>query len=474
MQQRSTLSFLLNGRPITVDHLPPHTLALPWLRGQGLVSVKEGCGEGDCGACTIALGTPNGDGLTWRAVNACLLLLGQLDGLAVLTTEGLKAHPVQTGLAEGYGTQCGFCTPGFVMSLFAFARQPHRDTETTLQALAGNLCRCTGYRPIIEAARALPLDPPTAEEQQWAEALRAMPSGPLRLEDDRGRLFLAPTTLDGVLEALAAHPGAWIVAGGTDQGLRITKRGEEPGVVLSLARVADLLSVTETDTTLTLGAAVPYHRAAMALTALVPAAAGVLDRIGATQIRNMGTLGGNLGTASPIGDSAPLLIALGAEVELASPGQRRRLPVEDFFTGYRATVLEPGEVIAALHIPRPPAGTDLRAYKIAKRFDQDISTVSACFALRRDKTTGRVGTFRAAYGGVADRPVRVRACEAAVLGQPWTAETITAAQAALEITPRDDLRGSASYRRTVAANLLTRFHLETTAAPGPLRVEDVA
>ena len=469
---RNEIRFILNGRPCRIVDTPPHVTALDWLRGEGLTAVKEGCAEGDCGACSILLGRPDasGAGLDWHAVNACILMLPQLDGAVVLTAEGLVGadgapHPAQTALAEAHGTQCGFCSPGFAISLADLARRPERDDRTILDALAGNLCRCTGYRPIVEAARSLPVTAPAPDEAAMAATLAADCAEPLDYRVGAHR-FVAPDTLGDALRVLADHPGAWVLAGGTDLGLRLTKQHEEPDCVVSLARIAELHAIGRDAGTTVIGAAVSYADALAEIAELAPAFADLVRRIGAAQIRALGTIGGNLGNASPIGDSAPALIALGAEIETASADGRRRVPVEDFFTGYRKTVLDPGGLIAAIRIPWPAPDTCLRIYKIARRVDQDISAVSAAFALElRD---GRVAAARAAFGGVAERPIRAEAVEAALIGREWSLATARAAGAAAgaAVRPIDDARGSAEYRRTVCVNLLERLWWDTAPDGG--------
>lgn len=474
---RDAIRFALNGRMVAVDDAPPHRTLLQWLRAEGLSATKEGCAEGDCGACTVLLGAPRGAGFDWRAVNACLLLLPQVDGRAVMTAEGLAGadgspHPVQAALVEAHATQCGYCSPGFAMALAALARRAERDEPAILDAIAGNLCRCTGYRPIVEAARHLPVVAADTEaEAALATRLADAAAEPLDYAPAGGGRFLAPRALTDALRLRAQHPGAWVWAGGTDLGLRVTKSLEVPGTVLSLAQVAELRGVRETEEAVEIAAATPYADALAALAGLAPALGALVRRIGAAQVRNVGTLAGNIATASPIGDTIPPLIALGAVIHLESQRGRRTVAAEDFVTGYRQTVLAADELITAIRIPRPAPGTAVAAYKVAKRLDQDISTISAAFAIRLED--GRVTAARLAYGGVAARPVRAATAESAVLGQPWTAATIAAAKAAVadDISPLSDFRGSAAYRRLVAANLLDRFHLETTGSTAPARLE---
>jgi len=464
---RTEIRFFLNGRSRRVEGIAPSTTMLDWLRSEGLTAVKEGCAEGDCGACSILFGTPAADGqsMKWRAVNSCILMLPQADGRAIVTAEGLvdadgKPHPAQQGLADAHGTQCGFCSPGFAIALAALSRQPARDDETILDGLAGNLCRCTGYRPILDAARALPVVGASPDEAVMVAALRGDCSEPLDYRA-AGRRFVAPHSLDVALQVLAENPEAWILAGGTDLGLRVTKRHEEPACVLSLAHLPELHEIRRETAETVIGAAVSYADALDAVGALAPSFGRMVRRIGAAQIRAMGTLGGNIGNASPIGDSLPPLIALGATIETVSGDGRREIPVEDFITGYRKTELKAGEIITAVRVPTPGPQTVVHVYKVARRVDQDISAVSAAFAL--DVEDGRVVGARVAYGGVADRPLRARPVEEALIGRSWTLETARAASPAVRasVSPIDDARGSAAYRQAVCVHLLERLWWET-------------
>jgi xanthine dehydrogenase small subunit len=461
---RHDIRLAVNGRVETVTGLAPHTTLLNWLRARGQTSVKEGCAEGDCGACTVMVGMPaKAGGFDWRATCSCILTVPQLDGRAVITAEGLRGadgahHPAQTLMAEGGGTQCGYCSPGFVMALANLARRPERDNETILDAISGNLCRCTGYRPIIEAARALPVFAAPDGEAKLAADLIAGTADGLDYAASDGR-FIAPDDLEGALAARVLHPDAWILAGGTDLGLRITKRHEVPKTLLWLGRVESLRTVVETPAGVSIGAGATYEDALPALARLHPQLAALVRRIGGAQIRSVGTIGGNLGNASPIGDSMPALIALSAEVEIAGPaGRRRRVPVEDFITGYRKTVLAADELIFAVHIPRPHRDAEFRAYKVARRIDQDISAVCAAFRVRIED--GKLIEAVSGWGGVAARPVRGRAWEGAMLGKPWSHSTIEASKAALlasDVTPISDFRAGADYRRAVCAGLVDRL-----------------
>jgi xanthine dehydrogenase small subunit len=474
----SAIRFLLNGTPMTVENPDPATTLLDWLRGDAhLTATKEGCREGDCGACTVVMGFPRDGRLELRAVNACLILLPMADGRLIVTAEGLEEggalHAVQAALVENHGSQCGFCTPGMAMSLMAFqhAREP---AENIHEALGGNLCRCTGYRPIADAAQHIcahePNDRYAREAASLAAALEALErTDTLAVEKD-GRRFFAPRSLAALTKLAEAHKGARFVAGGTDLGLLITKQYQELATIVAVDRVAGLCGIEETEEGVTLGAAVTYADAIPAFDRLAPALGKLVRRIGSRQIRALGTIAGNIANASPIGDIIPPLLALGAEVRLASVRGERSLPLGDFLTGYRKTAAEPGEVIAAVHVPRPPPGAALYCYKVAKRHEQDISTVSASFLLTAKG--GTVAGLRAAYGGMAATVRRAPAIEAALVGQPWGEAAVSAAQAAVAIdfAPMSDVRGSAGYRRTVAGNLLTRLFLESTNPALPLEV----
>jgi xanthine dehydrogenase small subunit len=436
-----TIRLVLNGAPCAVAAaVPPTTTLLDWLRAQGLTGTKEGCAEGDCGACTVVLEGADG---ARTPVNACLCVMGQLHGRAVRTVEGLGAeHAVPRIMAESDATQCGFCTPGIVMSAWAHTRaggDPH-------EALAGNLCRCTGYRPILDAMAAM------ADDGAPPPALPAPPTA-------RFGGFHLPATLAEALALRAAHPAAWVLMGGTDLGLRFSEHREQPGEVLCLLNVAEMQGIAATATGWRIGAAANYAalldlcRGEAALAPLAP----YLARLGSRQIRGLGTVAGNLGTASPIGDALPVLIALGAEVEVASLRGARRLPVEDFLTGYRRNALAPDELIVAVHLPRPPEGAFLAAEKLSRRHDQDISAVSlaACIEIER----GVVRAARLAFGGMDATARRCAPAEAALIGRPLDDAALRAAGATLDFAPMSDWRGSAAYRLEAARGLLRRLAL---------------
>jgi xanthine dehydrogenase small subunit len=413
-------------------------------------------------------------------VNACLLFLPALDGRALFTVESLRGedgalHPVQEAMVECHASQCGFCTPGFVMSLFALYESEGRPDRVRLDdVLAGNLCRCTGYRPIVEAAqRAYDLGgrpAGAAARERLAGQLRALQrEGTLALEHG-GRRFFAPRTLDALADLLLAEPGAHLLAGGTDVGLWVTKAHRTLQTVISVADVEELRRLAAGPDRIEIGAAVTYADAHAALSALHPDLGELVRRIGSTQIRNLGTLGGNVANASPIGDTPPALLALDARLVLRRGAGRRELPLSAFFLGYRKTALQPGELVERIVVPRPAPSRLFRTYKVSKRFDQDISAVCGAFSLELED--GRVRAPRLAYGGMAAIPRRASACEAALSGRPWTEATVQAALPALDadLTPISDLRASAAYRRLVARNLLVKFQLETAGPRVPTRV----
>jgi xanthine dehydrogenase small subunit len=472
------VEFLLNGQPCSEAEVPPTMTVLDWLRTRArLTGTKEGCAEGDCGACTVVLGRPANGGVRYQAVNSCLMMLPQVANCALLTVEGVAAadgtlHPVQQAMVDADATQCGFCTPGFVMAMFAFHHggEP-ADDKLIHDALAGNLCRCTGYRSIVEACRRIaggPADRFATATGTTASALSALsPCGDYR---HREQIFLLPTSLEALFEALAQHPGALLLGGGTDLGLRVSKDREAFPVVVSTRDVKELRQIATGEAALEMGGAVTYSEALPHLEQHFPSFGDLVRRIGSRQIRNLGTIAGNLATASPIGDTTPCLMALGATVTLASRAGERKLPVDEFITGYRKTALAAGEVITSIRIPFLTPGQEFAAYKLSKRLDQDISTVIAAFRLERQG--GKVGDLRAAYGGMAARALRAVSVEAAVKGRPWTPAWLADIDGLLarDFTPIGDHRGGADYRRRVAGNLLRRFQLETSLA-APMRVE---
>jgi xanthine dehydrogenase small subunit len=493
------LRFLLNGDPVDAGNVSPQTTLLEWLRDQRhLVGSKEGCAEGDCGACTVMLAEHTGAGLAWKPVNACIRLLPSLAGKAVFTVESLKRedgtlHPAQRAMVEMHGSQCGFCTPGFVMSLFGLYKNACRpDRAAVDDALSGNLCRCTGYRPILAAAaRMYDLEAPrdwrapgvaadgtrieTEDEARLADCV-AMLGAQGTLEGEfAGQRFIVPDSGDALARACASHPDARLVAGATDVALWVTKQHRDLGTLIFTGNAADLARIDRDDSHFLIGAAVTVSDACEALDEDYPELRETWIRFGSVPIRNSATLCGNIANGSPIGDSMPALIALDSTVVLRRGDARRELPLEDFFLGYQKMARVPGEFVSHVRVPRRRNALTLRAWKISKRFDQDISAVFACFALTL--ADGLVTAARIGCGGVAPIPTRARRTEAVLLDRPWTRETADAAAAVLaaEFTPIDDMRASASYRRRVLGNLMTRLWLDTGAARGvPLRVGDVA
>ena len=499
---RATFRFLLNGESVDVAGIAPQTTLLDYLRGERrLTGTKEGCAEGDCGACTVVLAEPaaDGPGLAWKPVNACIRLLPSVAGKAVFTVEALKSagalHPAQRALVACHGSQCGFCTPGFTMSLFGLYKNAHRPPRAAVEeALSGNLCRCTGYRPIVDAAQAMYDIAPAEGAGTWRGPGRAADGGPivtpeeialadrLRALADRnpatyeaaGRRWFAPRTADALAAVVAAHPDARIVAGATDVGLWITKHQRDVGDIVYTGDAADLARIVTTPAHMAIGAACTLAEAFAALDRQWPELHEAWSRFASVPIRNSGTLGGNVANGSPIGDSMPALIALGATVVLRRGAATRELPLEDFYVAYQKTALEPGEFVAEIRVPRRAANVLVRAYKVSKRFEQDISSVFACFALALDGP--RIVSARIGCGGVAATPRRATATEAALTGRAWddAAADDAVRTLAAEFTPIDDMRASAGYRRAVLANLLRRFRLETGGGAPLTRVEQVA
>lgn len=474
----TAVQFLLNGKPCREESAPPSMTVLDWLRTRArLTGTKEGCAEGDCGACTIVLGREVDGSLQYRAMNSCLMMLPQLDQRAVFTVEGLAApdgalHPVQQAMVDADATQCGFCTPGFVMAMFAFHHGGEAaDSAIMHEALAGNLCRCTGYRSIVEACRRIaqgPADRFVADAPALAEKLSKVP--PCTDYRYGAQAFLMPRSLAALFAAMEQQPNAILLGGGTDLGLRVSKDREALPAVIALEAVEELRHVTISDDAIEIGGAVTYTETLPHLDRHFPSFGALVRRIGSRQIRNLGTIAGNLATASPIGDSIPCLIALDASVQLISRAGERVLPVELFITGYRKTALAAGEVIAAIRIPFLAPGHKFSVYKLSKRFDQDISTVIAAFRLER--RSGKAGELRAAYGGMAARAMRAVTLETAVKGRPWEPAWLPDVETLLarDFTPIGDHRGGAAYRLRAAAGLLRRFQFETSSNL-PVRVE---
>jgi xanthine dehydrogenase small subunit len=446
------IRFVLNDEPVELSGPSPMTTLLDWLRDhRGLKGTKEGCAEGDCGACTVVLERAGG---RREAINACIALLGQIDGQSVRTVEGLRRadggpHAVQTAMAEADATQCGFCTPGFVMSAYAFAAGAEKaDPETIHDALAGNLCRCTGYRPIVAAMNRI-------------AGLAIEPAAPALVRGGSASFdggFHAPHSLAELLALRTRHPEALLLAGATDLGLLASRSRKPPTALIHVAHVPELTAIGEGKDAITIGAAATYAEAMPVLIAHYPALKPYLARLGSRQIRTMGTIGGNIGTASPIGDMPPVLLALETRLKLVSQRGARDVTLEDFFLGYRKTALAADEVIESLTLPKLWPGEVFFCDKLSKRRDQDISTVAAGYRLRLEN--GKIEDVRIGFGGMAATPKRARNVEQALKGQPFSPASFEKAAAAVarDFQPIDDWRGSASYRLTAASNLLRRLY----------------
>ncbi len=443
----------VNGEPRALGAIPAFTSTLDWLRGIGLTGAKEGCAEGECGACSVMVARPDGEGSRWTAVNACLVPALALDGQEVVTAEGLGApddlHPVQREMADRGGSQCGYCTPGFVCSMAAEYYRPGRD-DFDLHAIAGNLCRCTGYRPIRDAAEAL--GAPPADDPLASRAGTAAPAAVATRVDG----FARPADLAETFELLREHPEATVLAGGTDWGVEVNIRGERAAYVVAVDRLTEMRGFAIDEHSVEIGAALTLSEAETALAGRVPMLDEVFELFASRLIRNGATIGGNLATASPIGDLAPALMALEAGVVLASADGDREVPIADYFTGYRETVRRADELIKAVRVPLPTAGITA-FHKIAKRHYDDISSVAVGFAI--ELAEGSVKSARIGLGGVAATPVRAVATEAALEGRPWDEPTVREAAQVLrgEGTPMDDHRASAAYRSAMLGNSLLKL-----------------
>jgi xanthine dehydrogenase small subunit len=445
------ITFLLNEEVVSLTDVSPTTTLLDWLRDtRGMTGTKEGCNEGDCGACTVMITDATGS----RALNGCILFLPQINGKRVTTVEGLAAgdgtlHPAQQAMVDLHGSQCGFCTPGFVMSMATAHLNGATDHDTQL---AGNLCRCTGYAPIIRAAKA-------AEGQAVPQHLRSLRNGlpvPPPLRDDLlAADIVQPGHSDDLAQWYLAHPEATLIAGATDVGLWVTKQFRDLGDVAFLGQCADLRGVSETEAEIRFGAMTSMNEVEQAIAPYHPSFATMIRRYGSVQVRNAATIGGNIANGSPIGDGPPALIALGATLHLRCGDKRRAIPLEDFFIAYGKQDRAAGEFVEAISLPKQP--DTLACYKLSKRFDQDISAVCGCLSITREG--GMITAARLAYGGMAGTPKRASAAEAAMIGQQFNEATMQAAMTAMasDFQPLSDMRASAAYRLKTAQNMILRY-----------------
>ncbi len=481
---RNALRFILNDEDIVLTELPATRTLLDFLRlDKRLKGSKEGCAEGDCGACTVLVGRLSGDELVYESVNACIAFVGSLDGAHVVTVEHLSGangplHPVQQAMVDHHGSQCGFCTPGIVMSLYGlWMQEPQPSGYAIEKALQGNLCRCTGYSPIIKAAKAISSygdvanDPLVAEREAMKARVKALRDG-RRVEVGEGRdRLIIPASIEDLAEVYAANSTGTLVSGATDVGLWVTKFMRDIGPMIFIGEVPGMHEITAEADKVTFKAGVTYTEAAPTIAARFPQLVELWDRIGGEQVRNAGTIGANIANGSPIGDTPPPLMALDATITLNKGGVRRSVALEDFFIAYGKQDREPGEFVESVTVPVLPEGEQLACYKVTKRKDEDISAL--CGAFRVKIAGGAVETVRIAFGGMAATPKRAKAVEAALVGKPWTVATVEAAIPAFaeDYQPLTDMRASAEYRLLAAQNLLRRFFFETTGEGERLKRE---
>ena len=451
------IQFVLNGRSVRVENPPAQMTVLDFIRAQGLTGAKEGCAEGECGACAVALVESDGAGSRYRVANSCLMFLPMAAGREIYTVEGLAVDgemiEAQTAMASAGGSQCGYCTPGFVVSLFAEHYRRDRTGQCDTASLAGNLCRCTGYRPIRDAAHSLGTPPSDVHLQRLDRPTPHLPT-----VSTTG--FSRPANLDDCIALLRDEPGAKLVAGATDLGVESNLSARRWPHLISVEAIDELREFSSSSSRVLIGSALTLSEIGERWTDAPDVFREWLTLFASPLIRNRATIGGNLATASPIGDAAPILLALDATVHVAGSAGRRSIPVASFFTGYRKTALAPGEIITAVDIPKP-LPTFIRFYKVAKRRLDDISTVAAAIAIDLGPH-GAVRRARFAFGGVAATPVRVADAEAAVIDQPWNDAAVERVQAILEraLTPMSDHRGSKEYRLEVSKSLVEKFQWE--------------
>lgn len=456
------LELMINSEVVREEHIAPDTMLLNYLRDKkGLSGTKEGCGSGDCGACTVVIADMDQQGeLRYRQINSCITPVHALHGKQIITVEhlqqGTQLHPVQRIVVEQHGTQCGFCTPGFVMSLYSLFKQQHKPANPA-SYLSGNLCRCTGYGPLINAAKlvaAADEADPAADEPKLKQWLSSVP----RANDPH---YLNPLNRQELAAAKQRLPNAWLIAGGTDLSLLFTQKYQSASELIDVSQVDDLQTITATDNGWRLGAAVSLAQVHEFMAEHYPSASELFERLGSLTIRHRGTLGGSLGNASPIGDIAPLVISLGGQVELDDGQQRECYAIEDFITGYRQTCLKPAQWISAVHLPKLSGQQTHAAYKVSKRAEDDISTVVLALSVARD-SAGVISACHIGAGGVAATPVRLAGLEQLFVGQRLSQRLIDQVKQQVPqlITPMSDVRGSAQYRLQLVQNLFQRFYME--------------
>jgi len=481
----NAIRFLLNGEEITLTDVAPDLTLLDWLRlERRLRGSKEGCAEGDCGACTVLVGRVLGDEIIYDAVTACIRFVGSLHGTHVVTIEHLRGengalHPVQQAMVDHHGSQCGFCTPGFVMSLYGlWMRDPSPSRSAIEKALQGNLCRCTGYAPIIRAGEAMGTYGQPQGDMLWAERIavkdkiKALNDGRRVVLGEGDKQIIIPANLDDFAAVYEASPNARIVAGSTDVGLWVTKFMRPIGPVIFIAHLQELKRIAENASEVRFYAGVTYSEALPVIQANFPQLGELWNRFAGEQVRNMGTIGGNIANGSPIGDTPPPFIALGAKLHLRRGEHRREIKLEDYFLAYGKQDRQPGEFVESVTLPLLPTGEKFATYKISKRREEDISALCGAFRVFVNDA-GIVGMARIAFGGMAATPTRARAVETALVGKPWTMETVEAAIPAFaeDFQPISDMRASAEYRLLTAQNLLKRFFLETSGQGERLKRE---